>query len=121
MDSWTSYRYYPALAFVAGVLLTLGFKDVYPDLQRRFLRYKDIWKASKNASQSNHIEFGQQTSALGTEKGQSAILEGIEGAIGRTPLIRIKSLSDKTGCEILGKCEVNQIVIPRDKFVQVLT
>ncbi|XP_030541388.2 cysteine synthase 2 [Rhodamnia argentea] len=30
---------------------------------------------------------------------------GLVGAIGNTPLIRINSLSDATGCEILGKCE----------------
>ncbi|KAK3425271.1 hypothetical protein EUGRSUZ_F02054 [Eucalyptus grandis] len=31
--------------------------------------------------------------------------DGLIGAIGNTPLIRINSLSDATGCEILGKCE----------------
>uniref|UniRef100_A0A2P2IM20 cysteine synthase n=2 Tax=Rhizophora mucronata TaxID=61149 RepID=A0A2P2IM20_RHIMU len=30
---------------------------------------------------------------------------GLVDAIGNTPLIRINSLSDATGCEILGKCE----------------
>ncbi|KAL0000546.1 hypothetical protein SO802_014327 [Lithocarpus litseifolius] len=30
---------------------------------------------------------------------------GLIDAIGNTPLIRINSLSDATGCEILGKCE----------------
>ncbi|PQP93869.1 cysteine synthase 2 [Prunus yedoensis var. nudiflora] len=30
---------------------------------------------------------------------------GLLGAIGNTPLIRINSLSEATGCEILGKCE----------------
>ena len=34
------------------------------------------------------------------------IRSGIEECIGNTPLIRIKSLSDATGCEILGKAEV---------------
>lgn len=32
--------------------------------------------------------------------------EGIESCIGKTPLFRIKSLSEATGCEILGKAEV---------------
>jgi hypothetical protein len=36
------------------------------------------------------------------------VKEGIEGCIGNTPLIRIKSLSEATGCEILAKAEVNQ-------------
>ena len=33
-------------------------------------------------------------------------MDGIEGTIGNTPLVRIKSLSEATGCEILGKAEV---------------
>lgn len=33
------------------------------------------------------------------------ILEGLVGSIGNTPLIRIDSLSQQTGCDILGKAE----------------
>lgn len=33
------------------------------------------------------------------------VADGFTGAIGRTPLIRLKHLSDATGCEILGKAE----------------
>jgi cysteine synthase A len=33
------------------------------------------------------------------------ILNGLTGSIGNTPLIRIDSLSEETGCEILGKAE----------------
>jgi hypothetical protein len=33
-------------------------------------------------------------------------IEGVEGCIGNTPLIKIKSLSEATGCEILAKAEV---------------
>jgi cysteine synthase A len=39
-------------------------------------------------------------------KGVIDIKEGIEGCIGDTPLIKIKSLSEATGCEILAKAEV---------------
>ena len=31
--------------------------------------------------------------------------EGLESCVGNTPLFRIKSLSDETGCEILAKAE----------------
>ncbi|GFH14234.1 PALP domain-containing protein, partial [Haematococcus lacustris] len=34
------------------------------------------------------------------------VCQGVVGAIGNTPLIRIASLSDATGCEILGKAEM---------------
>lgn len=39
-------------------------------------------------------------------RGTGSIKEGIEGCIGDTPLIKIKSLSEYTGCEILAKAEV---------------
>ena len=32
-------------------------------------------------------------------------VDGIVGCVGNTPLIRIKSLSEATGCDILGKAE----------------
>jgi cysteine synthase A len=35
----------------------------------------------------------------------SAIVDGFWGAVGRTPLIRLKRASEATGCEILGKAE----------------
>jgi cysteine synthase A len=35
----------------------------------------------------------------------TAIADGFWGAVGRTPLIRLKRASDATGCEILGKAE----------------
>jgi cysteine synthase A len=34
-----------------------------------------------------------------------AVTDGFTGAIGGTPLIRLKSFSEETGCEILGKAE----------------
>ncbi|MBW0487058.1 hypothetical protein O181_026773 [Austropuccinia psidii MF-1] len=35
----------------------------------------------------------------------SGVVENVTELIGNTPLLRINSLSDLTGCEILGKCE----------------
>ncbi|MEO1003236.1 MAG: cysteine synthase A [Cyanobacteria bacterium J06638_7] len=35
----------------------------------------------------------------------AGICEGFAGAVGRTPLIRLRGLSELTGCEILGKAE----------------
>ncbi len=34
-----------------------------------------------------------------------AVTDGFTGAVGRTPLIRLNSFSEETGCEILGKAE----------------
>ena len=33
------------------------------------------------------------------------ITQGFVGAVGHTPLIRLRALSELTGCEILGKAE----------------
>src|SRR5580658_857563 len=33
------------------------------------------------------------------------VTDGFTGAVGSTPLIRLRSLSEETGCEILGKAE----------------
>lgn len=40
------------------------------------------------------------------------IKNGLEECIGNTPLIRIRSLSEATGCDILGKAEVLQNLPP---------
>lgn len=42
-------------------------------------------------------------------EGMGNIKEGIEGCIGDTPLIKIKSLSEYTGCDILAKAEVGNL------------
>ena len=34
-----------------------------------------------------------------------SLVRGFEGAVGNTPLIRLKGVSEETGCEILGKAE----------------
>ena len=51
----------------------------------------------KNKRKSEEIAFIQPS--------LKKSVDGILGAIGNTPLIRISSLSDATGCEILGKAE----------------
>ncbi|PWY71074.1 putative cysteine synthase [Aspergillus sclerotioniger CBS 115572] len=95
-------RIYISTAFVAGVLLTLGFKDlVYPELERRIRDYYQTDSQSKSATTSTDLS----EDVLSARTGPPAIVEGIEGCIGNTPLFRIKSLSDATGCEILGKAE----------------
>ena len=35
----------------------------------------------------------------------AAIVDGFAGAVGNTPLIRLRRASEATGCEILGKAE----------------
>ena len=35
----------------------------------------------------------------------NTVVDGLAGAIGRTPLIRLRRASEATGCTILGKAE----------------
>ena len=98
-------------AFVLGVLLTLGFKDFYPDLERRFRR-RWIKLSSVAAAglqdDDGHIDLEDRTKKVSQKdygKHEKQISEGIESCIGNTPLFRIKSLSEATGCDILAKAE----------------
>ncbi|GES58875.1 PALP-domain-containing protein [Aspergillus terreus] len=91
-------RVYIGTAFLAGVVLTIGFKDLlYPELEQRLRAY-----LARRRSQSNGAD---STDVLTARPGPPMIVDGIEGCIGNTPLFRIKSLSEATGCEILGKAE----------------
>lgn len=104
---------YAATAFAAGVLVCLALKDLYPDLQRRYERRfgrrrttnKTLAGAGLN-DEDDQIGLVDHTGAGNTSNVIAPIPEGIEACIGNTPLIKIKSLSEWTGCELLAKAEV---------------
>ncbi|CAG8158711.1 unnamed protein product [Penicillium olsonii] len=80
---------YIGTAFAAGVCIALAYQEL-----------------SRSKCEGKPQEQPQpQSQGLEARAGPPAIVEGIEGCIGNTPLFRIKSLSDETGCEILGKAE----------------
>lgn len=96
-------------AFLCGVLLTLGFKDFYPDLERRFRRRRAPADSIAGAGLEidDQIDLEDHTKKSGANKGRDVeIAEGIEACVGDTALFRIKSLSEATGCDILAKAEV---------------
>lgn len=96
-------RIYFGAAFLAGVVITVGFKDlIYPELRHR-LRQDGLKGQSKDSIERNS---SKDPNALIARNGPPAIVDGIEGCIGNTHLLRIKSLSEETGCEILAKAEV---------------
>jgi cysteine synthase A len=104
-------KLYLGLSFVAGILITLGFKDVYPDLERRYHQRRRRFSTTLNPGASAKV--GQKVALKDNTDHPTSLLpdveipEGIEGCIGNTPLFKIKSLSDATGCEILAKAEVS--------------
>ncbi|KAL1954706.1 hypothetical protein VTO42DRAFT_810 [Malbranchea cinnamomea] len=85
---------YISSAFVAGVILTLAVQDLYSRRQKRLDSIND--ESTK--------DDGSKT-RLPRKLRPPPIVDGIEGCIGNTPLIRIRSLSEATGCEILAKAE----------------
>lgn len=92
---------YIGSAFVAGIALSIAFKDLfYPEIEKRIRDYR------AHRSQSSKSVEESPTGSLSARNGPPANVDGIEGTIGNTPLLRIKSLSDATGCEILAKAEV---------------
>ncbi|KAL2831784.1 tryptophan synthase beta subunit-like PLP-dependent enzyme [Aspergillus cavernicola] len=92
---------YIGSAFVAGVVLSIAFKDLfYFELEERIRGYRAAHRPQPTESRQDAAE-----KSLVARHGPPAIVDGIEGCIGNTPLLRIKSLSDATGCEILGKAE----------------
>ncbi|KAI3324844.1 cysteine synthase-like protein [Xylariaceae sp. AK1471] len=116
-----------AVAFVAGVLVTLGFKDLYPDLEARYHQKRSWTRRSRRLSTSNPSAGANDTSrrrrsslfwgpvsledhetsqdALDLNRRSQDIVSGIEGCIGGTPLLEIHSLSEATGRTILAKAE----------------
>lgn len=96
-----------ALAFGAGVLVTLGFKDAYPDLESRYQdkRHKKTLGTRRSSmfwSAPVQLEDHEKTPTVAHD---GIAGDGIAGCIGNTPLVKIQSLSEATGRTILAKCE----------------
>ncbi|KAK3187616.1 Cysteine synthase 2 [Lecanicillium sp. MT-2017a] len=100
------------VAFSTGILITLGFKDFYPDLETRFQQKRRRGGAHSKGlgprrssifwSTPVQLEDHEKTPSLPHD---GIAGDGIAGCIGNTPLIKIQSLSDATGRTILAKAE----------------
>lgn len=105
-------RLYVLGAFVLGVGLTAAWNARNTDKRAR-----DVSSAKYLEQHKKHLKQFSKVQdpvllkkcvirlADSLELDVNDIKEGIEGCIGNTPLIKIKSLSDATGCEILAKAE----------------
>ncbi|KAK4550003.1 hypothetical protein LTR36_002970 [Oleoguttula mirabilis] len=108
--------------FLFGIAATLAFKDLYPDLEHSFRRrirhlrgrdiphpapgHQDYVRLEDHTRRKSLYVPVDEQSARGTLNAESEVIAtGIEGLIGDTPLIKLKSLSEAAGCEILVKCE----------------
>ena len=98
-------KLYATAAFLAGILVTLGFKDFYPELEFRFWKRRASNRTIVGAGlhDDDHIDLEDHEKDV---RSVVKVPEGIEASIGNTPLFKIKSLSEETGCDILAKAEV---------------
>ncbi|KAM9990202.1 hypothetical protein ACTFIY_006247 [Dictyostelium cf. discoideum] len=72
-----------------------------------------------NQQQQNNNNNNNNNNNLKESVFHSGISNGIIETVGNTPLIRIKSLSDATGCEIYGKAEfMNPGGSPKDRVAR---
>jgi cysteine synthase A len=110
-------RYYVPGAFLLGVVLTAAYnKWLSSQPVGNAISNWDFEQQEQLCSEPTQIQdldalkkkLVNIKSAPGKYGGNIKI--GIEGCIGDTPLIKIKSLSDYTGCEILAKAEVSSSV-----------
>ncbi|KAF5559611.1 cysteine synthase A [Fusarium napiforme] len=99
-------------AFTTGILVTLGFKDFYPDLERRFQRKRRTNTGGGRRSSlfwGDPVELQDHESQPSTPTSydvvRNSLVDGIEATIGNTPLIKIQSLSKATGRIIMAKAE----------------
>ncbi|KAG8422027.1 Cysteine synthase 2 [Metarhizium acridum] len=101
-----------ALAFGAGILVTLGFKDLYPDLEYRYQHTRRPSQARPGDRRRSSLFWGQplkledhESQPPSPSRGEPGAGAGIAACIGNTPLIEIESLSKATGRVILAKAE----------------
>lgn len=100
---------YIGLAFFAGIFLTLGYKDLYSDLEQRARRGRQQRPRALSGAillrEDDQIALGDNSDRRSLAIQGTKIPDGLEACIGNTPLFKIRSLSDATGCEILAKAE----------------
>lgn len=132
-SSWLSWPSLPArvaghgrrsffvLGVLAGITLSLGslataliLADVRAQRKRRrrFSKVKEVNDSVAMAAKRNY-----RAEMIDVRAG--SVVRGVDGLIGNTPLMRINSLSDLTGCEILGKAEwLNPGGSPKDRVAK---
>jgi hypothetical protein len=104
-------RYYILGAFLLGIALTTAYNKKRPieefddESKDQLLARQHKWLSQ--LAKINDLETLKKTLLeFSGDEVADDVKEGIEGCIGNTPLIKIKSLSEFTGCDIFAKAEV---------------
>ncbi|KAB2106776.1 Cysteine synthase 2 [Alternaria gaisen] len=103
-------RYYILGAFLLGIALTTAYNKKRPigefddESKNQLLARQQKWLSQ--LAKINDLETLKKTLLeFSGDEAADDVKEGIEGCIGNTPLIKIKSLSEFTGCDIFAKAE----------------
>ncbi|KAM5443000.1 Cysteine synthase 2 [Microsporum ferrugineum] len=92
---------YIAAAFATGAICTLAI-DRLLHAEGGLCRREYV---NKDTISGQPIAHGLEYPKSAQKPQPPPIVDGIEGCIGNTPMVRIRSLSEATGCEILAKAE----------------
>jgi cysteine synthase len=95
------------VGFIGGLIVSLSSVTTVfylADRREKKRRRKRLRQYGLDASQNSAFEAeaeirARKKGAIEVRRGE--VVRGVEGLIGNTPLMRINSLSDLTGCEIL--------------------
>ncbi|XP_014556370.1 hypothetical protein COCVIDRAFT_99975 [Bipolaris victoriae FI3] len=105
-------RYYIVGAFLLGIAATAAYnkrlageKNDAANSHSLLAQQQNLLLQLAKVNDLEELKKGLLGIERSLENGKGSIKEGIEGCIGNTPLIKIKSLSEYTGCDILAKAE----------------
>ncbi|KAF9388117.1 hypothetical protein CPB97_001568 [Podila verticillata] len=105
LESLTEKNKHIAIGAALGIFFTLSTTAIILATTGSTKRFTSNNTHNKSRRRSSIGESIDKFIALPKSKDSSVICDGVAGLIGNTPMMRIKSLSDATGCEILAKAE----------------
>lgn len=106
LESLTEKNKHIAIGAALGIFFTLSTTAIVLATTGGSKRFAPKSAHNRSRRRSSIGESIDKFIALPKSEHSSMICDGVAGLIGNTPMMRIKSLSDATGCEILAKAEV---------------
>lgn len=111
-------RYYILGAFLLAIAATAAYnkkpaveKNYAANSHSLLAQQQNLLLQLAKVNDLEELKKGLLEIERSLENGTGSIKEGIEGCIGNTPLIKIKSLSEYTGCDVLAKAEVCKSIL----------
>ncbi|KAF9420304.1 hypothetical protein BGZ94_009161 [Podila epigama] len=105
LETLTEKNKHIAIGAALGIFFTLSTTAIVLATTHGGKRLGQDRRERSRRRSSDGESLGGQLITLPNSERASEICDGVAGLIGNTPMVRIKSLSDATGCEILAKAE----------------